>query len=54
MFIVYAKSSAFTKMLKCRFVFFKSVLSSRSKNTGPVTGDYVKSSEMRNETLLQL
>ena len=34
--------------------FFKSVLSSRNKNTGPVTRGHVKPSQMRNETLLQI
>ena len=33
-------------------LFFKSVLSSRSENTGPVTRGQVKSSQMRNETHL--
>ena len=31
---------------------FKSALSSRSDNTGPVTRGYIKSSQMRNETPL--
>ena len=35
-------------------VFFKSVHSSRSENTGPATRDHVKSSQRRNETPLQL
>ena len=35
-------------------LFFKSVLSSHSENTGPVTRDHFKSSQMRNETPLQL
>ena len=35
-------------------LFLKSVLSSRSENTGPVTRDHVKSSQMRNGTPLQL
>ena len=34
-------------------VFFKSVLISPRKNTGPVTRDDVKSSQIRNETPLQ-
>ena len=33
--------------------FFKSVLSSQSENTAPVTRDHVKSSQMRNQTPLQ-
>ena len=35
-------------------MFFKFVLSSRSENTEPVTRDQVKSSQMRDETPLQL
>ena len=35
------------------FFFFKSVLSSLSKNTEPVTRDHVKSSQMKYETPLQ-
>ena len=35
-------------------LFFKSVLSSCSENIGPVTRGHVKSSQMRNETPLQL
>ena len=34
--------------------FFKSIHSERSTNTGPVSRDHVKSSQMRNETPLQL
>ena len=34
--------------------FFQSVLSSRRENNGLVTRDHVKSSQMRNETPLQL
>ena len=42
------------KILKVKIcVFFKSVLSSRSENTGPVTSDHVRSSQIRNETPLQ-
>ena len=37
------KSCGFTKILKVETVFFKSVLSSSSDNTGPVTRDHVKS-----------
>ena len=33
---------------------FKSVLSLRSENAGPVTRDHIKSSHMRSETTLQL
>ena len=33
-------------------VFFKSVLSSRSENTGPVTRDHAKFSQMRSKTSL--
>ena len=35
-------------------MFFKSVFSSRSENTGPVTRDHVKSSKMSKKTPLQL
>ena len=42
------KSRGFTKILP------RSVLSSRSENTGPVTRYHVKSSQMRKETPLQL
>ena len=34
-------------------MFFKSVLSSRNENTGPVTRDHIKSSQMTNEKPLQ-
>ena len=37
------KSCGFTKILKVETVFFKSVLSSSSDNTGSVTRDHVKS-----------
>ena len=43
------KSCGFTKILKVKICFFKSVLSSCSKNTGPVTRAHVKSSQMRNK-----
>ena len=36
------------------FAFLKSVLSSPCGNTGPFTRDHIKSSQMRNETPLQL
>ena len=39
---------------KWKSVFFKSVLSSRIENTGTVTRNHLKSSQMRNETPLQL
>ena len=48
------QSRGFTKFQKWKYVFFKSVLSSRSENTEPVISDHVKSSETRNETPLQL
>ena len=35
-------------------MFFTSVPGSHSENTGPVTSDHVKYSQMRNETPLQL
>ena len=35
-------------------LFLKSALSSRCENTGPVTRDHVKSTQLRNETPLQL
>ena len=41
-------------MFHYKIQFLKSLLSSRSENTGPVTRDHVKSSKMRNETPLQL
>ena len=46
-----SKSWSFAKW---KPVVFKYVVSSRSKNTGPVTRDHVKSSRIRNETPLQL
>ena len=48
------KSCGFSKILKVKKIcfFFKSVLSSRSDNSGPGTRDHVKSSQMRNKTLL--
>ena len=39
---------------KSKSVFFKSTLSSRSENTGPVTRNHVGSSQIRNKTPLQL
>ena len=39
---------------KSEYLFFKSVLSSHSEDSGPVTRDHVKSSQMMNETPLQL
>ena len=35
-------------------MFFKSLLSSLSENTGPVTRDHFKSFQMKNQTPLQL
>ena len=35
-------------------LFFKSVISAHSRNTGPTTRDHLKSSQMRKETPLQL
>ena len=50
-----------TKILKVKICFFKkkkkkkkSVPSSRSENTGAATRDHVRSSQMRNETPVQL
>ena len=49
------KSSGFTKIFKVKIcAFFKSALSPRNKDAGPVTRDHVNSSQIRNETLLQL
>ena len=42
------------RFLKGNFVFFKSVPSSHSENTGPVVRDHAKFSQMRNKTPLQL
>ena len=39
---------------KSEDLFLKSILSSRSENTGPDTRGHIKSSQMRNEKLLQL
>ena len=50
----YYKTLWFTKVLKWKPVFFKSVLGSRSENTAPVTRGHVKSFKMKNEILLQL
>ena len=44
----------FYQDFKSENLFFKSVLSSRSENTGPVTRDHVKYSQTRSETPLQL
>ena len=44
----------FYQDFKSENLFFKSVLSSCSENTGPASRDHVKSSQMRNETLLHL
>ena len=55
MFICFTtKSRDFTKIFKSENLFLKSVLSSRSENTGPVTKDHNKYSEMRKERSLQL
>ena len=43
---------ALSRFSRWRSVIFKSVLSSCSENTGTVTRDHVKSSQMRNETSL--
>ena len=44
------KSNGFAKILKVKNLrFFKSVLSSRRENIGPVTKDHVKSFQIRNE-----
>ena len=48
------KSSGVTKILKVNIYVFKSVLSSHSENSGPVARGHVKSSQMMNETPLQL
>ena len=39
---------------KSEYLFFKSVLSSHSEDSGPVARGHVKSSQMMNETPLQL
>ena len=41
-------------IIKLKSVLFKSVLSSHSQNTGPVTRGHVKLSQMRNKAPLQL
>ena len=51
---MYYETPWFQQDFKSENMFFKSVLSSRRGNTGPVTRDHVKSSQMRNKTLLQL
>ena len=43
-----------TRSEKRKSVFFKYILSLFSENTRPVPRDYVKSSQMRNKTPLQL
>ena len=48
------ESMILPRSLKWKSVFFKSVLSSASENSRPVARDYVKSSQRRNETPLQL
>ena len=48
------KIRGFTKILKKKICDFKPVLSSSNKHSGTVTRDHVKSSQMRNETPLQL
>ena len=50
----YYKILWFYQDFKGENLFFKFVLSSGSKNTGPVTRDHVKSSQIRKETSLQL
>ena len=50
----YKKSSGFTKVLKVKICVCKSVLNSRRENTGPVTKPVIKSSQIRNNTPLQL
>ena len=51
----YFKILWFTKFLKVKVcVFLNLVFSLRSENTGPVTRDHVKSSQMRKKTPLQL
>ena len=51
---MYYETPWFQQDFKSENMFFKSVLSSRRGNTGPVTRDHVKSSQMRNKTPLQL
>ena len=50
----YYKIAWFYQDFKSEILLLKSVLSSRNENTGTVTRDHVKSSQMRNETPLQL
>ena len=55
MFICFTtKPRDFTKIFKSENLFLKSVLSSRSENTGADTKDHNKYSEMRKERPLQL
>ena len=48
------KIRGFPKILKKKICDFKPVLSSSNEHSGTVTRDHVKSSQMRNETPLQL
>ena len=50
----YYKIPWFYQDFKNENLFFKSVLSSRSENTGPFTRGHVKSSQIRNEIPLKL
>ena len=50
----YYKIPWFYQNFKSENLFFQSVLGSRSENTRPVTTDHVKSSQVKNETPLQL
>ena len=46
----YYKIMWFYQDFRNEILLFKSVLSSRCENSGPVTRDYVKASQIRNET----
>ena len=50
----YYKIFWFCQDLKVKICAFKSVLSSHRENSGPATRGHVKSSQMKNETPLQL
>ena len=50
----YYEIPRFYQDFKDENLFFLSVLSSRCKNTGSVTKNHVKFSQMRNKTPLQL
>ena len=50
----YYKILRFYQDSKNENLLFKSVLSSRSKNTGPITRGHLKSSQIMSETPLKL